>query len=98
MPGQKNISKSSANGLLVRNYALSFLAFFSFLAATQALIPTIPIYLAGLGTKEGEIGILIGAFGVASLLSRFIAGYLLRMQSERRIMLWGAVLFFCVYL
>ncbi|HEX2964953.1 MAG TPA: MFS transporter, partial [Syntrophorhabdaceae bacterium] len=47
---------------------------------------------------EGEIGILIGAFGVASLLSRFIAGYLLRMQSERRIMLWGAVLFFCVYL
>jgi MFS family permease len=84
--------------ILVRDYVLSFLAFFSFLAASHALTPTIPIYLAQLSTIEREIGILVGIFGVASLLSRFLAGALLRKYSERRIMLWGAVLFILSYL
>lgn len=84
--------------ILVRDYVLSFLAFFSFLAASHALTPTIPIYLSQLSTIEREIGILVGIFGVASLLSRFLAGALLRKYSERRIMLWGAVLFIISYL
>jgi MFS family permease len=84
--------------VFIRDYVLTFLAFFSFLAASHALTPTIPIYLKRLGTIEGEIGLLVGVFGVASLLSRFIAGTLLRRYPEKLIMIWGAVSFILCYL
>jgi predicted MFS family arabinose efflux permease len=84
--------------LLVRDYVLSFLAFFSCMAAGHALTPTIPIYLARLATIEREIGILVGALGVAALLSRFVAGGLLRRYPEKLVMLWSATLFILVYL
>jgi MFS family permease len=84
--------------LLVRDYVLSFLAFFCFLAASHALTPTIPIYLARLATIEREIGILVGVFGAASLISRFVAGGLLRRYPEKLVMLWGAALFILCYL
>ena len=86
------------NTIFIRDYVYSFFAFFGFLAASQALTPTIPIYLSRLGTTEGKIGIIFGVFGVASLLSRFLAGALLRKYPERRVMLWAAGLFIAVYL
>lgn len=91
-------SRYKIQNILIRDYVLCFLAFFSFMAAGHALTPTIPIYLKRLGTIEGEIGILVGVFGVASLLSRFIAGGLLRRYPEKRVMLCGATLFILCYL
>ncbi len=42
--------------------------------AAFALIPTLPIYLARLGTNEREIGVLVGVFSISALISRFLAG------------------------
>ena len=96
-----NILTSLRHGtknIFIRDYVLSFLAFFSFMAAGHALTPTIPIYLDRLDTVEGEIGILMGVFGAASLLSRFVAGALLRRYSEKLVMLWSSTLFILIYL
>jgi predicted MFS family arabinose efflux permease len=98
MESAKTGFRHSIQTVLIRAYVLCFLAFFSFLAASHALNPTIPIYLVRLGTFEREIGILVGVFGVASLLSRFFAGGLLRRYPEKLIMLWSATLFILVYL
>jgi MFS family permease len=95
---KKNNTGYPIRNVFMREYVLTFLAFFSFLAASHALTPTIPIYLKRLGIIEGEIGLLVGVFGVASLLSRFIAGSLLHRYPEKLVMLWGAVLFILCYL
>ncbi len=84
--------------IFVRDYVLSFIAFFCFLAAGHSLTPTVPIYLHRLHTVEGEIGVLVGAYGIASLMSRFLAGRLLCKYSERLVMLWGAGLFILGFL
>ena len=84
-----NSSRHPIQKILIRDYLFGFFAFFGFLAASHALTPTLPIYLSRLGTVEGEIGVLVGTYGVASLLSRFCAGGLLRKYPERLVMLWG---------
>ena len=98
MDNEETNTGYSIRNVFIREYVLTFLAFFSFLAASHALTPTIPIYLKRLGTIEGEIGLLVGVFGIASLLSRFIAGSLLRRYPEKLVMLWGAILFILCYL
>jgi MFS family permease len=79
--------------ILTKNYAFSFLAFFLFLSAFHSLTPTLPLYLAKLGSREREIGILVGIIGVASLVSRFLVGRLILQFSEKRIMMGGAAIF-----
>ena len=61
--------------------------------AIHGLTPTIPIYLARLGSGEREIGVLVGIFGISSLISRFIVGACLRRYSEKSLMMTGALLF-----
>jgi type III secretory pathway component EscT len=46
--------------ILTRDFTLGFFARFTFESAHHILIPTLPIYLSRLGSKEAEIGILIG--------------------------------------
>jgi len=79
--------------ILTRNFVFCFVAFFIFAAANHALTPTIPVYLAKLGSHEREIGVLVGIFGVSSLLSRFFVGGWLRGHSEKNGMMTGALLF-----
>ncbi|MBP1736029.1 MAG: transporter, partial [Deltaproteobacteria bacterium] len=64
-----------------------------FLAAFQALTPTLPLYLAKLGYNEKEIGLLVGAIGVSSLIFRFLVGRVLLNYSEKLVMMLGAILF-----
>jgi MFS family permease len=75
------------------NFVFCFLAFFIFAAANHALTPTIPVYLVKLGSHEREIGVLVGIFGVSSLVSRFFVGGWLRKHSEKSAMMMGALLF-----
>ena len=79
--------------ILNRDFVFCFLAFFIFAAAIHALTPTIPIYLARLGSGEREIGVLVGIFGISSLISRFIVGACLRKFSEKSVMMAGALIF-----
>ena len=93
MGERKDISPHSIRNILFRDYILSFLAFFVFLVAFSSLTPTLPLYLARLGSNEREIGILVGAIGVASLVSRLLVGRVLRKHSERLVMMGGSTLF-----
>jgi MFS family permease len=84
--------------LFTRDFILAFFAFFTFTAAFSALVPTLPLYLVRLGSKEGEIGVLVGIIGVSSLISRLLVGRILLKYSEKQVMMSGAALFALTFL
>jgi MFS family permease len=98
MDKEKTTPRHSIQNILIRDYVLSFFAFFGFLAAFNALMPTLPIYLKTLGSNEREIGVLVGIISVSSLVSRFLVGRILLKYSERLVMMWGAILFGLTFL
>jgi MFS family permease len=78
--------------ILSREFILCFLSQFAFTSVFHVLVPTIPIYLSRLGSTEVEIGILIGTFGISSLILRPVIGKALLRIPEKKFMLAGAVL------
>jgi MFS family permease len=76
---------------LTRDFVLCFFAQFAFSSTFFILIPTLPIYLSNMGAKEAEIGILIGALSVSSLVLRPIVGKALLKIPERSFMIAGAL-------
>jgi len=86
----------SIKKILSRDFLLAFFAQLGFSSAFFILIPTLPIYLARLGSSETEIGILIGSASVSSLFLRPFIGRALLKIPERDFMFGGALLFiFC---
>ena len=79
--------------ILTRDFILGFSAQFTFLIALHILIPTLPIYLSRLGSKESEIGVLVGIFFVSSLVFRPFVGKALLKIPEKKFMIVGALLF-----
>ena len=79
--------------ILSRDYTLSFFAQFAFSSVFCILIPAIPIYLLRSGSKEGEIGFLVGIFSVSSLILRPFVGKALLSIPERKFMVVGALLY-----
>jgi predicted MFS family arabinose efflux permease len=84
----------STRNVFTRDFILCFFAQFAFASVIFILLPTLPIYLSRLGSTEVEIGILIGAFGISSLVLRPIVGRSLLKISEKSFMMAGAILFF----
>ena len=83
----------TARKILTREFVLIFFAQFTLSSVFHILIPTLPIYLSRLGSGETEIGVLIGSFGVSSLLFRPFVGRALIKIPERSFMIIGALLF-----
>jgi MFS family permease len=83
----------SIRNILTRDFILGFFAQFIFAMALFALIPTLPIYLSKLESKDTEIGVLIGIFSVSSLILRPFVGRSLLKLSERNFMIAGTLLF-----
>ena len=79
--------------ILSRDYILSFFAQFVFSSVFCILIPAIPIYLLRSGSKEGEIGFLVGIFSVSSLILRPFVGKALLSIPEKKFMTAGALLY-----
>ena len=79
--------------ILTRDFILGFFAQFIFAIAFNALIPTLPIYLSKLESKDTEIGVLIGLFSISSLILRPFVGRGLLKIPERNFMIAGALLF-----
>jgi MFS family permease len=91
MHDEAGIPQHTARNLFNSDFIFGFFAYFFFLAAINALIPTLPIYLMTLDCNEREIGVLIGVLAVASLASRlFVGGALLRYQAKS-VMMVGAL-------
>jgi MFS family permease len=93
MQNKEDISHYTVRNILTHDFVLGFLALFTFIVAYHALIPTIPIFFAKLGSNEREIGILVGIFGASALIFRLVAGSVLLKYSERSVMMFGALLF-----
>ena len=87
----------SIRNILTRDFILGFFAQFIFAIAFNALIPTLPIYLSRLESKDTEIGVLIGIFSVSSLILRPFVGRGLLKIPERNFMIAGALLFGLTY-
>jgi MFS family permease len=79
--------------IFTRDFILVFFAQFTFIIVCHILIPTLPIYLSRLGSRETEIGVLIGSFGVSSLVLRPFVGRALLRVPEKGFMTAGAILF-----
>ncbi len=79
--------------ILTRDFILAFFAQLTFTLANHILIPTLPIYLSRLDSKETEIGVLIGIFTVSSLVLRPFTGKILLRTPEKKMMVIGALLF-----
>jgi MFS family permease len=79
--------------ILTRDFVLSFFAQFTFSSVFSILIPTMPIYLSRAGAKEAEIGVLVGALSVSSLVLRPFVGRALLKIPERGFMIIGALLY-----
>lgn len=79
--------------LITPLFALITLATFAYFLSVGALLPTLPLYVAGpLSGGELDVGITIGSFGVAALLLRPIAGSMGDRHGRRVPMLFGALL------
>lgn len=93
MKNEESSFQQAIAKIVTRDFILGFLALFAFVLAHFMVAPTLPIYLQGLGAREAEIGVLVGAFGASSLFLRFLVGQALLKYSERSIMMTGAGVF-----
>ena len=76
-----------------RDFVLCSFAQFALSSAVHALMPTLPIYLSSLGSKEIEIGVLTGSLGVSAMVLRPFVGRALSKIPEKNFMIAGALLF-----
>jgi MFS family permease len=79
--------------ILNRDFILAFFAQFTFTSVFYILVPTLPIYLSRLGSKEAEIGVLVGIFFLSSLIFRPLVGRALLRIREKTFMIAGTLLF-----
>jgi predicted MFS family arabinose efflux permease len=73
-----------------RGYWMAWVATVCFFAGFYALLTPLPYYLAAVGLPDWQIGLVLGAFGVASLLGRPLAGLATDRWGARPVMLAGA--------
>lgn len=78
-----------AQKILTRNFLLMCSAQFTFSAVFYTLMPTIPIYLLRLGTKEAQIGVLVGVLTASSLIIRPFVGRALVRIPEKSFLIAG---------
>ena len=73
-----------------RSYWTTWLATLIFFGGFYTLLVPLPRYLTGIGLPDWQVGLILGAFGVASLLWRTVAGVGVDRWGSRPVMLVGA--------
>lgn len=73
-----------------RSYWLTWSTSLLFFVAFYTLLVPFPLYLADIGLPDWQIGLILGAFGVASLVGRPLAGVAADHYGSRTVMLAGA--------
>src|SRR5579884_1884274 len=73
-----------------RAYWLAWAATVTFFAGFYALLVPLPRYLAAAGLPDWQVGLVLGAFGIASLVGRPLAGVASDRYGPRRVMLAGS--------
>lgn len=70
-------------------YWTAWIATLSFFAAFYTLLVPLPLYLSGIGLPDWQIGVILGAFGIASLIGRPLTGAFSDAWGYRPVMLLG---------
>ncbi len=73
------------------SFWLAWSATLLFFGGFYALLVPLPRYLAGIGLPDWQIGLILGAFGVASVLGRPLAGIGVDQFGSRPVLMVGAV-------
>jgi predicted MFS family arabinose efflux permease len=81
--------RAATASALQRDYRIAWCATLLFFSAFYALLVLLPPYLISARLTDAQIGLVLGAFGVASLLGRPLAGIAADRWGQRRVMLWG---------
>jgi len=71
-------------------YWLAWLATLTFFVGFYALLVPLPRYLLAIGLADWQIGLVLGAFGIASLVGRPLAGIATDRFGSRPVLLSGA--------
>lgn len=98
MQNEENIRQQTIRNIFSHDFVFGFFGLFSFILAYHALIPTLPIFFEKSGSSSAEIGILVGVFGISSLIFRLVVGGALLKYSEKNIMMFGAALFVATFI
>lgn len=85
------IAKSAMRTARSRAYWTAWASTLIFFAGFYSLLVPLPRYLAEIGLPDWQIGMILGAFGVASLLWRTVAGVGVDRWGARRVMVLGAI-------
>ncbi len=72
---------------------LTFISTLLFFVGFYALLVPLPRYLAGVGLQDWQIGLVLGAFGIASLFGRPWAGLAADWLGRRSVMVAGVAAF-----
>ncbi|SEP38352.1 MFS transporter [Propionispora vibrioides] len=83
--------------LLSRNFVLLCLSGFLYFGSFYLLLPTIPQFVAGLGGTASQIGLVMGAFTLASVIFRPYFGKQADRYGRKRLMLLGAGCFAALF-
>jgi len=84
--------------LLSKDFACVCGANFLYFGSFYLLMPTLPQYVAGLGGSAGQIGLVVGALTLASVVVRPYFGKLADNHGLKRFMLLGAGFFSLLFL
>ncbi|MEZ4663411.1 MAG: MFS transporter [Caldilineaceae bacterium] len=74
-----------------RDYRITWAATFLFFVAFYGLIVPLPRYLTSVGLADWQVGLVLGATSIASLLTRPISGILTDRVGYRRMLLFGSL-------
>jgi MFS family permease len=87
------MATQTMRNIVSRDFILASFVQFALAFVFSILIPTLPIYLSQSGSKELEIGVLIGVLAVSSLILRPLVGRALLKIPEQIFMTAGALLY-----
>jgi len=90
---QGTAKDESREKLWTRDFILISLASLATFMGFQILLPTLPVYVAFLGGKESEIGLVTGFFTISAVIIRPLVGKGVDLYGRRGIYLLGLVVF-----
>ncbi|MGE5586765.1 MAG: MFS transporter [Clostridia bacterium] len=79
--------------LFTRNFILTCFSTLLFYVSFHVLLPTLPMYVLGLGGTEGDVGLVMSAFAMASVFMRPFAGRWVDRGGKKGLMLAGAAVY-----
>lgn len=79
-----------------RNFSLLCLANLALYMSMHLLLPTLPIYLFEIGGDQRDVGYLMGAFTIGTIVMRLTGGWLVDSYGRKKILTLGLVMVLAV--